>query len=131
MQNVIIVSVINTERSCCLSTLTKALIVLLTLSSIFLCGIVVTYVASANNYKQKYEDQVKEVQAAKSLYQTKMNLADEKMAEAQRKLDEAEQKITELEAQKAQIQVDLDDRQAKQLRLSGTAYQYGRRGERT
>jgi len=38
-----------------LSTLTKILIVLLTLSSIFLCGIVVTYVANADNYMQKYD----------------------------------------------------------------------------
>jgi len=37
------------------STLTKVLIVLLTVSSIFLCGIVVTYVASANDYKEKWE----------------------------------------------------------------------------
>jgi hypothetical protein len=36
-----------------LSTLTKILIVLLTLSSIFLCGIVVTYVANANDYKEQ------------------------------------------------------------------------------
>ncbi len=39
-----------------MSTLTKILIVLLTLSSIFLCGIVVTYVANADNYRQKYND---------------------------------------------------------------------------
>jgi cell shape-determining protein MreC len=39
-----------------LSTLTKILIVLLTLSSIFLCGIVVTYVANADNYRGKYAD---------------------------------------------------------------------------
>ena len=38
-----------------MSTLTKILIVLLTLSSIFLCGIVVTYVANADNYMQKYD----------------------------------------------------------------------------
>jgi hypothetical protein len=37
-----------------LSTLTKVLIVLLTISSIFLCGIVVTYVANAENYRQMY-----------------------------------------------------------------------------
>ena len=39
-----------------MSTLTKILIVLLTISSIFLCGIVVTYVANAENYKQKYNE---------------------------------------------------------------------------
>jgi len=37
-----------------LSTLTKVLIVLLTISSIFLCGIVVTYVSNADNYRQRY-----------------------------------------------------------------------------
>jgi len=38
-----------------LSTLTKTLIVLLTVSSIFLCGIIVTFVANADNYRQKYD----------------------------------------------------------------------------
>jgi cell shape-determining protein MreC len=37
-----------------LSNLTKVLIVLLTISTIFLCGIVVTYVANADNFKQRY-----------------------------------------------------------------------------
>ena len=39
-----------------MSTLTKILIVLLTLSSIFLCGIVVTYVANADDYKRQARD---------------------------------------------------------------------------
>ncbi len=38
-----------------MSTLTKVLIVLLAISSIFLCGIVVTYVGNADNYKQQYD----------------------------------------------------------------------------
>ena len=37
-----------------MSTLTKILIVLLTIASIFLCGIVVTYVANADNYRDLY-----------------------------------------------------------------------------
>ncbi len=37
-----------------MSTLTKVLIVLLTISSIFLCGIVVTYVSNADNFRQMY-----------------------------------------------------------------------------
>lgn len=52
-----------------MSTLTKVLIVLLTLASIFLCGIVVTYVANAVNYKEKYDNQ-------NSLYQAARNRAD-------------------------------------------------------
>jgi len=47
-----------------LSTLTKVLIVLLTLASIFLCGIVVTYVANAVDYKEKYESQNSRYQSA-------------------------------------------------------------------
>lgn len=39
-----------------MSTLTKVLIILLTIASIFLCGIVVTYVSNAENYRQKYND---------------------------------------------------------------------------
>ncbi|MBN1973622.1 MAG: hypothetical protein JW787_08275 [Sedimentisphaerales bacterium] len=39
-----------------MSTLTKILIVLLTLSSIFFCGIVVTYVGNAANYKKAYDE---------------------------------------------------------------------------
>jgi len=38
-----------------LSTLTKILIVILTLSSIFLCGTVVTYVSNADNWRDKYK----------------------------------------------------------------------------
>jgi peptidoglycan hydrolase CwlO-like protein len=91
-----------------LSTLTKVLIILLTLSSLFLCGGVVIYVASANNYKQEYEREKGDLQAAKSLYQAKMRAADEQVSDAKRKADEAQQKNTELTAQIAQIQVELN-----------------------
>jgi hypothetical protein len=38
-----------------LSALTKTLVILLTLAAIFLCGIVATYVANADNFRQLYE----------------------------------------------------------------------------
>jgi len=38
-----------------LSTLTKILVVLLSLFAVFLCGMVVSYVGSANNFKSQYE----------------------------------------------------------------------------
>jgi hypothetical protein len=38
-----------------LSTLTKVLIVLQTVFSVFLCGIVITYVGNADSYKDKYD----------------------------------------------------------------------------
>jgi hypothetical protein len=58
------------------STLTKVLVVLLTLSAIFLCGIVVTYAASAANYKAKYDDTAtenKELAAGKATLQSQLN----------------------------------------------------------
>lgn len=49
-----------------MSTLTKVLIVLLTISSIFLCGIVVAYVAKADNFKQKFTSEQRRAQTAQS-----------------------------------------------------------------
>lgn len=40
-----------------MSTLTKVLVVLVSLLSIFLCGTVVTYVANSSNYKALYQDE--------------------------------------------------------------------------
>ncbi len=68
-----------------MSTLTKVLIVLLTLSSIFLCGIVVTYVANAEDYRTKYLDEKRvkdakvdsEIQAQKELNDKKNAMIDQ------------------------------------------------------
>ena len=48
-----------------MSTLTKILIVLLTISSIFLCGIVVTYVGSATNYKEQFISRKSDIDSLK------------------------------------------------------------------
>ena len=101
------IEVVSAERSYVLSTLTKVLIVLLSLSAIFLCGIVITYVTSANNYKEAYEKQLEESRAAESLYKTRMSQFNERMTAAQRTEDEIKAKLTELESQKAQFQADL------------------------
>jgi hypothetical protein len=49
-----------------LSTLTKILIVLITISTILLCGFVISYVTSSVNYKERYESQTREKNAAVS-----------------------------------------------------------------
>ena len=72
-----------------MSTLTKVLIVLLTIASIFLCGIVATYVASADNYKEKYDNLYRGYQAA------------------QDKKDDAEKQYNELKAQTDQDKLKL------------------------
>jgi hypothetical protein len=49
-----------------LSTLTKILVVLLSLFAIFLCGLMVSYVGSANNFKTLYESEQLARQAVQS-----------------------------------------------------------------
>lgn len=75
-----------------MSTLTKVLIVLLTLASIFLCGIVVTYVANAMDFKEKYESQ-------NSLYQ-----------DAIQKAENAEENFNKLKDETEQAKLDLTNR---------------------
>jgi len=73
-----------------LSTLTKVLIVLLTIASIFLCGVVVTYVASADNYKQMYDQRRSSEMTAKQQRDRTIeewNAAQKAMAEEKTKLN--------------------------------------------
>lgn len=73
-----------------MSTLTKVLIVLLTIASIFLCGVVVTYVASADNYKQMYDQRRSSEMTAKQQRDRTIeewNAAQKAMAEEKTKLN--------------------------------------------
>jgi len=86
-----------------LSTLTKVLIVLLTVFSIFLCGIVVTYVASAQNQKE----------IAKG-WQTKVQGAERREADAQQQLED-EKLRAQAEKAKLNEQILAFDTQIKAL----------------
>jgi DNA polymerase III alpha subunit (gram-positive type) len=89
-----------------LSNLTKILIVLLTISSIFLCGIVVTYVASADNYREKYKD-----------IESKRDALEENVESLNKQLNEKVQQKDELEktlkSQLAAAKTSADELQAK------------------
>ena len=74
-----------------MSTLTKVLIVLLTISSILLCGIVVTYVAHADNYKQKYDTLDQNYRAA----QENEDNANRRFNELQKQTDSEKLKLGE------------------------------------
>jgi hypothetical protein len=96
-----------------LSTLTKVLIVLLTLSSICLCGIVGTYVSNAHNYKQMYTDlkntklaaEENEKQAKKQL-----NLAIEEAGKQEQLL---KKNISDLKIQVGQLETQLAEAKRK------------------
>jgi len=90
-----------------LSTLTKVLIVLLTLASIFLCGIVVTYVANADNYKQKYDKLFDGYQSAKENEDNATTRLNNTIEEKNRDTEKLKEQIASLEGQIDKLKGDL------------------------
>ncbi|MBA7681112.1 hypothetical protein ES703_89441 [subsurface metagenome] len=90
-----------------MSTLTKILIVLLTLSSIFLCGIVVTYVGNADNYRQKYKGINQQRDALKENVKSLTKQLNEKTDKSQQRQDRLNSEIVSLKAEIKQLQGDL------------------------
>ena len=89
-----------------MSTLTKVLIVLLTVFSIFLCGIVVTYVANADNQYEAAEGFRRQLNSARSLQRD----AEDNLAKANKDAEDARR---DLEAQMSEVQVALSNLQAQ------------------
>lgn len=92
-----------------MSTLTKILIVLLTLSSIFLCGIVVTYVANADNYRGKYTDIRSDRDASEKKLKAKTDEANKYIGEKQQVEDKLRSETASLSAKIDKLEGDLGD----------------------
>lgn len=92
-----------------MSTLTKILIVLLTLSSIFLCGIVVTYVANADNYRQKYNDIRTDKDSLSKKAKNLTKQVNEKIEQKKLLEDKLSSEIASLKAEIGKLQADLDN----------------------
>ena len=91
-----------------MSTLTKILIVLLAISTIFLCGIVVTYVSSATNYKQQNEELNSKYISAKQNETNAKNQLNEEKKKADGQKEELGQQITALGTQIEKYKSDLN-----------------------
>jgi hypothetical protein len=91
-----------------LSTLTKVLIVLLTVFSIFLCGIVVTYVANATNYREQAERYEGQYRAARATERDALADLEEQKAEAERRRAELDNQINQLEISISDLEAQLD-----------------------
>lgn len=89
-----------------MSNLTKVLIVLLTISVFCLCGSVVTYVANADNYRQKYNNQNNEFKALEEKAESLTNQLNEKIQQK----DDLEKTLNN---QIASLKTKADDLQAK------------------
>lgn len=98
-----------------MSTLTKILIVLLSLFSIYLCATIVTYVGTADNYKGAYERQGKEFAALKE----KSKGYEKEIADKKRQMDEfslkLDSEVSKLKAEKGKIEQELKNAKNAQL----------------
>ena len=100
-----------------MSTLTKILIVLLTLSSIFLCGIVVTYVANAEDYKQKNRVLRTSLSAAKENERGAKEQLEERRNEYQRLETKLNNEIAALNVKIRKVENDLTNTGREKAKL--------------
>lgn len=99
-----------------MSTLTKVLIILLTVSSIFLCGIVVTYVGSQIDYKKENEGLKNKLSAAERSednanrqYNELKTQTDAEKVRLGGELDSLKQQVAALTAQLKQTEIAKED----------------------
>ena len=108
-----------------MSTLTKVLIILLTVFSIFLCGIVVTYVANANNYKKQYKDLRDSEQAARAKARDAVEQLNEMIKVTDQQKKELSEQISLLQTKIGQLdgQLRVAEREKAQMlqRVDGLA----------
>jgi cell shape-determining protein MreC len=100
-----------------LSTLTKILIVLLTLSSIFLCGIVVTYVANADNYRQKYDNLKTDKDSLSKKVEDLTKQINENIEQKKQMENKLNSEISSLKAEKGELQTNLDNAEREKAAL--------------
>lgn len=100
-----------------MSTLTKVLIVLLTVSSIFLCGTVATYVGSANNYKEMYETANGQLRKAKADVTTMNDEVNQVKSSTEQSKAALQAKIGSLESELITVKGELDQAQNKRDQL--------------
>jgi len=104
-----------------LGSFTKFLIVLLTVFSIFLCGTVVTYVASANNYQKEYKDAKDDFDAVKKNMKSQMKKFEKKEASMQDRYESVIAENTDLKSQMSDVEIDLSSSQREARKFSQQA----------
>jgi myosin heavy subunit len=90
-----------------LSTLTKVLIVLLTVFSIFLCGIVVTYVANAENQRARADGFQRQLQSARESQRDAVEEADRVKQAAETSDGQLKKEITALTTLRDALQSEI------------------------
>ncbi len=100
-----------------MSTLTKVLIILLTVFSIFLCGIVVTYVANAENFRQKYTDTYDQLRASKEIERSTKQQLKEKIEQTDQLTKQLNEEINSLQMRIDELQANLEASEREKMQL--------------
>ncbi len=100
-----------------MSTLTKILIVLLSLFTIFLCGTVVTYVSTAKNYKTAYENTKKELMALKQSNREYKKQLEEKKLAMETLNDKLDKKIAAITSERNLLRDNLKNAERSKIAL--------------
>ncbi len=104
-----------------MSTLTKILIVLLSLFSIFLCGTVVTYIGNANNYRALYEEAQGEMTVLAAEKASAQQHYSEQVKVVEDIRTELNQSIQLLEGEKSKLMADLRSAERASLQYQARA----------
>jgi chromosome segregation ATPase len=91
-----------------LSTLTKVLIVLLTVFSLFLCGTVVTYVANADNQKKKADGLQQQLQSARQRQQSAIASEEQQKQESEALKADMGKQLNDLNTLRTQLEAQID-----------------------
>ncbi len=102
-----------------MSNLTKILIILLSLSSIFLCGAVITYVGTANNYKKQADTWKSRSRASEAASAQASKQLNEKTSEWQALKAQLEAENQRLRDEKNEIAVELRNAERQNLEYQG------------
>ncbi len=100
-----------------MSTLTKILIVLLAFASIFLCGIVVTYVANADSYKQKFDNLSTEKESLNKKVKELTKQINEKADQQKQTEEKLNSEIASLNTTKNELKVNLENAEREKASL--------------
>jgi len=102
-----------------LSILTKALIVLLAVASLFLCGIVVTYVATTNNYKKAYDELSSEIKVLKKKVAGIKEQLNDKIRAMENLSDRLNGSVELLKSEKQRLEQELKSVKSDRIALEG------------
>lgn len=100
-----------------MSTLTKILVVLLAFASIFLCGIVVTYVANADSYKHKLDTISTEKESLNKKVRELTNQINEKMEQKKQVEDKLSGEVASLNAAQSELKAKLENTEREKASL--------------